>query len=184
MSQNLHGPAQPWILIAVIAVQALCAAIFLGDMFADLAGMDTGNTGPAEGPHAYIEGLAAIALLAAIVIETRILMWLLRRKAQLEESLSAAQAAVQDIISAEFANWRLTPAELDVATFLVKGLSTAEIAAMRGSAEGTVKAQLNAIYRKSGTSNRAELMSLLIDTLMGQRQPAGSAETDASPRTV
>ena len=105
------------------------------------------------------------------MIETRILMWLLRRKAHLEESLNAAQAAVQDVIDAEFANWGLTPAELDVATnFLVKGLSTAEIAAMRGSAEGTVKAQLNAIYRKSGTGNRAELMSLLIDTMMGQRQ--------------
>ncbi|OBY28216.1 helix-turn-helix transcriptional regulator [Leisingera sp. JC1] len=170
MSQNRQDPAQPWILIAVIAVQALCAAVFLGDMIADLSGMEAAETEQGEGPHAYVEGLAAVALLAAIVIETRILMWLMRRKAHLEESLNSAQAAVQEVIDAEFANWSLTPAELDVATFLVKGLSTSEIAAMRGSAEGTVKAQLNAIYRKSGTGNRAELMSLLIDTLMGRRQ--------------
>ncbi|KIC08215.1 LuxR family transcriptional regulator [Leisingera sp. ANG-M1] len=170
MSQNRQDPAKPWILIAVIAVQALCAAVFLGDMFADLGGLEGAEPEQGEGPHAYVEGLAAIALLAAIVIEVRILLWLLRRKAHLEESLSSAQAAVQDVIDAEFANWGLTPAELDVANFLVKGLSTAEIAAMRGSAEGTVKAQLNAIYRKSGTSNRSELMSLMIDTMMGQRQ--------------
>ncbi len=170
MNPNRQDPAKPWILIAVIAVQALCAAVFLGDMVADLSGMEAAEAEQGEGPHAYIEGLAALALAAAIVIETRILMWLLRRKAHLEETLNAAQAAVQDVINAEFANWNLTPAELDVATFLVKGLSTAEIAAMRGSAEGTIKAQLNAIYRKSGTANRAELMSLLIDTMMGQRQ--------------
>ncbi|MBY6065930.1 helix-turn-helix transcriptional regulator [Leisingera aquaemixtae] len=171
MRPHRQDPARPWILIAVIAVQALCAAVFLGDMIADLGGLEAGEAEHGEGPHAYIEGLAALALAAAIVIETRILLWLLRRKAHLEETLNAAQAAVQDVIDAEFANWGLTPAELDVATFLVKGLSTAEIAAMRGSAEGTVKAQLNAIYRKSGTGNRAELMSLLIDTMMGQRQP-------------
>ena len=179
MPSNRHGPAKPWILIAVIAVQALCAAVFLGDMFADLSGMEAGEAAQGEGPHAYVEGLAAVALLAAIVIEVRILMWLLRRKAHLEDSLSSAQAAVQDVIDAEFANWGLTPAELDVANFLVKGLPTAEIAAMRGSAEGTVKAQLNAIYRKSGTSNRAELMSLLIDTMMGQRQAEPAADTAA-----
>lgn len=180
MRPNRHGPAKPWILIAVIAVQALCAAVFLGDMFADLGGLEAAEPQQGEGPHAYIEGLAAIALLAAIVIEVRNLLWLLRRKAHLEESLSSAQAAVQDVIDTEFASWGLTPAELDVATFLVKGLSTAEIATMRGSAEGTVKAQLNAIYRKSGTGNRAELMSLLIDTMMGQRQAGPEAEAAAS----
>ncbi|MCF6432826.1 helix-turn-helix transcriptional regulator [Leisingera sp. MMG026] len=179
MRQNRQDPARPWILIAVIAVQALCAAVFLGDMAADLGGLEGAESDPGEGPHAYIEGLAAIALVAAIVIETRILMRLMRRKAHLEDNLSAAQAAVQDVINAEFANWALTPAELDVAAFLVKGMSTAEIAALRGSAAGTVKAQLNAIYRKSGTGNRAELMSLLIDTMMGQRQPAAGQDPAA-----
>lgn len=176
-----NGPAQPWVLIAVIAVQAICAAVFLGDVIADLSGLEAGEAEAGERGHTYIEGLAALALTAAIVIETRILMWLLRRKAHLEESLSAAQAAVQDVINTEFAAWGLTPAELDVANFLVKGLSTSEIAAMRGSAEGTVKAQLNAIYRKSGTASRAELMSLLIDTMMGQRQPGRGEGTAARP---
>jgi DNA-binding NarL/FixJ family response regulator len=60
----------------------------------------------------------------------------------------------------------LTPSEADVANFLVKGLGIAEIAQMRGSAEGTIKSHLNSIYRKSGTHNRGEVLSLIIDSLM------------------
>ena len=162
----MSDPARPLVLILVIAAQAFCAAVFLGDIIGDLAGR--GEEGP-EGKHAYIEALATFALIAAIIVELRILLWLLRRKAHLEQALSTAQSAVQEVINSELEAWQLTPAEKDVANFLIKGLSTGEIATMRGSAEGTVKAQLNAIYRKSGSSSRAELMSQLIDTLMGRR---------------
>ena len=164
MTNSRFDPAQPSVLIALIVVQSICAAIFLGDIIADLLMPGAMNT---EGPHAAIEAIATFGLIAAIVVEVRILMWLLRRKAHLEQSLKSAQGAIQEVIDTEFSAWNLTPAERDVATFLVKGLSTGEIAQMRGSAQGTVKAQLNAIYRKSGSGNRAELMSLLIDTLMG-----------------
>ena len=41
----------------------------------------------------------------------------------------------------------LSPAERDVALFQIKGLSVAEIAALRGTSEGTVKAQAAAIVR-------------------------------------
>ena len=56
--------------------------------------------------------------------------------------------------------------EADVALFAIKGLSTAEIAALRQTSEGTVKAQTNAIYRKAGVSGRSQLLSLLIEDLM------------------
>ena len=173
MSSSRTDPAKPTVLIALIVVQSICAAIFLGDIVADLWMPDAMET---EGRHAFIEAIATLGLIAAIAVEGRILMWLLRRKAHLEDSLRSAQGAIQEVIDAEFTAWGLTPAERDVATFLVKGLSTAEIAQMRGSAEGTVKAQLNAIYRKSGSANRSELMSLLIDTLMGQRPEPSAAE--------
>ncbi|MFY0311703.1 hypothetical protein ACFMBG_17570 [Leisingera sp. D0M16] len=39
MRQNRQDPAKPWILIAIIAVQPLCAAVFLGGMIADPAGL-------------------------------------------------------------------------------------------------------------------------------------------------
>lgn len=37
---------------------------------------------------------------------------------------------------------------------------------MRGTAEGTVKAQLNSIYRKSGARNRSDLMSQILDAMI------------------
>lgn len=159
------SPVTSGVLIGLITVQSFSATIFLGDLLADIQAGEFG-TG-ADGRHFWLEAIGTLSLIAAIIVETRILMWLLRRQAHLENSLRTAQGAIQDVIDTEFAAWRLTPAEQDVANFLVKGLSTAEIARMRGSAEGTVKAQLNAIYRKSGASNRAEMLSLLIDNLMG-----------------
>jgi hypothetical protein len=55
-----------------------------------------------------------------------------------------------------------------VALFAIKGLTTAEIAALRGTSEGTVKAQTNAIYRKAGVTGRPQLLSLFIDELIGE----------------
>ena len=159
-------PARPAILVPLIVVQSLCAIVFLGDIIGDVLVPDVGED---EGRHVVIEILATFGLIAAIFFEIRILRRLMQHKARLETALSDAQSAVFDVIEAQFDLWALSPAERDGATFLVKGLSTAEIADMRGSKEGTVKAQLNAIYRKSGCANRSEVMSQLIDTLMGRR---------------
>ena len=62
--------------------------------------------------------------------------------------------------------WGLTAAERDVAMFSLKGLSLQEIAALRRTSEGTVKAQTNAIYRKAGVNGRPQLLSLFIEELM------------------
>jgi DNA-binding CsgD family transcriptional regulator len=58
--------------------------------------------------------------------------------------------------------------EYTVTLSLIKGCEIPEIARLRGCAEGTVKAHLNAIYRKADVSGRAALVSLLIEDLMGQ----------------
>ncbi len=165
----------PLVLIGLITVQSFCAVFFLGDVIGDFRAL-----GSWSGSHVHlsIETVATFSLMAAIGVEVKYLLYLLRRQSRLEDSLRLASAAIHDVIEAEFDSWHLTPAEQDVATFLVKGLSTGEIAEMRGSAEGTVKAHLNAIYRKSGTRNRAEMLSVLIDTLMGRPErdgPAGAA---------
>lgn len=74
------------------------------------------------------------------------------------------------MIEDHFHTWGLTRSELDIAWFTVKGFSMAEVARLRGSAEGTVKSHLNAIYRKAGVTSRDELLSLLIEDLMGETQ--------------
>ena len=52
--------------------------------------------------------------------------------------------------------------------FAIKGMSLQEIAALRDTSEGTVKAQTNAIYRKAGVKGRAQLLSLFVEDLMGE----------------
>lgn len=86
-----------------------------------------------------------------------------------EEQLRIASAAFTDMPEDQFTDWRLTPAERDVALFAIKGLSTAEIAALRETSQGTVKAQTDAIYRKAGASGRAPFLSLFIEDLLANR---------------
>jgi hypothetical protein len=61
-----------------------------------------------------------------------------------------------------------------VALFAIKGLSTQEIAALRATSEGTVKAQTNAIYRKAGVNGRPQLLSLFIEDLLDAGAPPAS----------
>jgi len=154
---------KPLALIALIAVQSLCAAFFLWDVVDDL-GPD--GLRALANLHIAIETTAALALVSAIVYEVRALMALLRRKAHLENQVSIAAGAFHDIMLEHFQSWGLTAAEQDVAGFTIKGLSIAEIAEMRGAAEGTVKSQLNAIYRKAGVPGRGALLGILVDDLM------------------
>jgi DNA-binding CsgD family transcriptional regulator len=161
----------PLALMALIAVQIVCAAFFMADLVADYREAALSPAGEASF-HLPIEAVATFSLLAAVAFETRYVIGLLRRKADLERSVAVASGVVHDVIEAHFEVWGLSPSERDVAMFLVKGLNTAEIAEMRGSAEGTIKAHLNGIYRKSGTRSRAEMLSVLIDSLMaGEKGP-------------
>ena len=154
------GPAA---LLALIAVQTLCSIFFLWDVAADLR---PNGIRALANLHIAVEAGAALALMSAIAFEVRALMRLLRRKAHLEEQVSITAGALHDIIESYFTRWGLSPAEQDVAMFTIKGFSIAEIASLRGSAEGTVKSQLGAIYRKAGLSGRSALLGLLIDDLL------------------
>ena len=155
-----------WGLALLMAMQGICALFFIVDVFADIA---IGGGVLHLTPHVVFETLATVTLIAAIVLEGRLFLQLLRQRERLERDLAVAAAEVHEVIHAQFADWRLSPAESDVAMFLVKGLGTAEIAEMRGSAEGTVKAHFNAVFRKAGVHSRAELLSLLIDHILAGR---------------
>lgn len=158
-------------LAALIAVQAASAVFFLADGVKDVAA-----TGRLEVSfYLAMELAASVTLIIAVVIEARLLIWMLHRHAHMERSLSAAARGLHDIMEGMFEAWGLTPSEQDIATFLVKGSDIAEIARLRGSAEGTVKAHLNAIYRKAGVSGRPALLSLLIEDLMAVAPLHGKA---------
>lgn len=146
--------------IALIAVQGFCAAIFITDAISDILFRSEHDW------HLVVEITASIALIVAIVFETRNLLELLQRKANLERTLKNASIAVHAVIDVKFSEWSFSPSERDVAGLIVKGLSTAEIAKVRGTAEGTVKAQLNSIYRKADARSRSDLMSQILDAMI------------------
>lgn len=148
-------------LIALIAVQGVCAIFYLFDV-----AIDFGE--PGADAHTVLELIVTGALLSGVLGMSWQLRALLRRQRRIEGEIRAASGALYEVLQEYFAEWRLTPAERDVALFSFKGLSIAEIAAARETAEGTVKAQLNAIYRKAGVSGRPQLLSLCIETLLGE----------------
>lgn len=153
-------------LLILIFVQVICTIFFATDVVTDFAESGLPSSGRY---HLIVEAVATLSLCAAIALEVRYILNLLRRKAHLEKSASIATMAVFDIIESHFDAWQLTPSERDIAMFLVKGFTIPEIAAMRGNAEGTIKSHLNAIYRKSGTHSRGDLLSGIIDSLMAER---------------
>jgi DNA-binding CsgD family transcriptional regulator len=150
----------PALIMGIIAAQVVCASVFLVDVMKDVAELGGPDWGLVP------EALASLALFMGIGFEAVFLVHLLRRKASLERSVGLASSALQGVIENHFDEWKLTASERDVAGLMVKGLSIAEIAGVRGSAEGTVKAHLNGIYRKANARNRAEVLSLIMDTLI------------------
>lgn len=151
-------------LSIILALQALACTFFL----ADLAG-DVLTDGP--GFHLLIEGLAAAALLVAIVlgaVQVRNLIAAARRD---EAAVATAQGALADLIRLRFEDWQLTVAEADVALFALKGFDIGEIAGFRGSAAGTVRAQLARVYAKAGVDSRSGLIAMFLDDLIAFPPP-------------
>lgn len=163
-------------LIGLILTQSICALFFLSDVVNDAYWM--GWVAFRGSWHLTIEALATLALILGIIVEARYLMQLLRRQSRIERGLNIASGALHTLMDEMFSDWKLTPAEQDVAGFTLKGYSIREIADLRGSREGTIKAQLNAIYRKADVENRGQLVSLLIEDLM--HAPLIKQETAAS----
>jgi DNA-binding CsgD family transcriptional regulator len=119
-----------------------------------------------------LEIWAAFGLVIGLVLGGFALRRAFRERNMAEERLRRASGAFMTLLAERFDEWALTPAEKDVALFAIKGMSTSEIAGLRNTSEGTVKAQTNAIYRKAGVSGRSQLLSLFIEDLM--RDDAGS----------
>ena len=164
----------PGPVIALLAFQIFCTLVFLWDVTTDFW-----NAGWSllSDMKLLPELFAAIGLGLATVFVGIVLKRMLVRQARLEKGLAVASGALAGLIEGYFTAWGLTGAEQDVATFTIKGYSIAEIAGLRGSAEGTIKTHLNAIYRKADVTGRAQLTSLLIEDLM--RAPLLVAEADA-----
>jgi DNA-binding CsgD family transcriptional regulator len=149
------------VLAVIICIQSLCGLFFLGDVIADFFSDEHMDT-----VHLVTETVAAFALIAGVIYLMIELRQLLARFDQMETGLRVARGEVVEIIETHFSQWRLSPAERDVALLLLKGVDNESIAALRGTAKGTVRAQSAAIYTKAGVDGRAQLISLFLEELL------------------
>ena len=160
-SKGLSDHTIRLVINALIALQLFSALYFLGDFVTDLfVGNDSAR-------HVFIEGLAVLCLLIGIYFSIRERRRLLSRNQQMESQLQIASGAFRELLDSFFDKWKLTPSEQEIALLTIKGFSNAEIADLRNTREGTVKAQSNAIFRKAGVSGRPQLLSHFIDELVG-----------------
>lgn len=154
-----HG----YFLIVLMIIQAGCAAFFVYDVSHDLI-EGHGAAGPV---YLATETVATLSFLFAIALEWRLFRSIREDYQSAERIKQVATGQLSEMMKDYFSRWTLTASEADVAELTIKGCGISEIAILRNCREGTVKAHLNAIYRKSGTSGRHELVSLIIEDLMG-----------------
>ncbi len=169
---------QRYALITLMALQAACTVFFVFDIVQDYAALPPGQI---VSLHLSFELVANLGLVAALLVEWRVLRALLARQKATEKTLAVAAGSLHDVIEGYFAEWGLTPAEADVAHFTIKGFSVAEVARLRRSSDGTVKSQLNSIYRKSGLTGRTQLVSLLIEDLLQSPDDRGAPPVRTRP---
>lgn len=165
-------------ILVVLVVQALCAVFFVSDILSSLFGLY--SRAIAWEIRELLEIGAAVGLILGLVLGALMLRVTLRERNMAQEKLRRASGAFMELLEERFADWGLTPAERDVALFAIKGMSTAEIAALRNTSEGTVKAQTNAIYRKAGVSGRPQLLSLFIEDLLEETPVPSADKADAA----
>ena len=161
-------------LFLVVAVQVLCSLFFVWDIAAGVVGLR--REPMSWETRELIEIGASVGLVLGVGLGAALLVRALRRNRVMESQLRQLSGAFAELLEERFAEWGLTRAERDVAWFTIKGLSIAEIARLRHTSEGTVKAHSNAIYRKAQVSGRTQLVSLFIEDLMGG-EPPGQAPT-------
>jgi DNA-binding CsgD family transcriptional regulator len=162
------GRRQTAALSAFLVVQTLGTVFFVGDVIGDLI-EDPGSV------HFIVEaGVTALLVLGILfgAFALRRTIELLRAQ---EAALDVARGALAQVVEAQFQEWALTPAERDVAFLALKGLDVAEIAELRGAAQGTVRAQLTRIYAKAGVSGRAQFAAFFVEDLLGQGVTASGA---------
>lgn len=152
------------VFIVLVVTQALCVLFFLSDIL--LTAFAIYPRPLSWSLREMMEMGAILGLILGLVFGTMLVRRIFRDLRQAEARLARAGTAFQDLLEMRFGEWGLTGAERDVAVFAIKGLTVPEIARMRETSEGTVKAQTAAIYRKAGVSGRPQLLSLFIEDMM------------------
>ncbi len=148
----------------ILMLQALGALFFILDLWSEVLQLRTTPI-----PYDYqeiIQILASVSLVIGLVTSIGYFRHSQRNLRSMRRQIDVASGNFRDHLDACFSNWNLSPSERDVCICAMKGFSNGEVADMRGTSAATVKTQMNAVYRKSGFSTRAQLISFLVEELL------------------
>lgn len=165
----------------VSGVQLLCGVVLAVDVGVELHDELLGETRISTGMilHLLFETVATVALFVGFALTWRQILHL-RRAAEGEAAkLHNLRGDFDTLLHQRFADWGLSRAETDIALLSLRGMKIAEIARMRDTREGTIRAQLSTIFRKSGMTSRTELLAYFMDEFLQH-----GAQTDDCPDTA
>ena len=152
------------ILWFIVGIQVICASAFVVILTLSILGVDWGAT--SWQMREALEIAASLGLILGAVLGVRTVLTARNNQMKAEEALRSASGAFAQVVDEKFQSWNLTKAEHDVAWLVIKGFSTKETADLRGTTEGTIKAQCNAIYRKAEVTGRAQLLAFMVEDLL------------------
>lgn len=155
--------SRTYVLWSLFALLSICCAYFLMDTAWDIF-WPTAINPVAESD--VLEALVTLALFLCLIYTGTELRALLNRHDQLEDQIKVASGAFTEVMEARFSSWSLTSAEREIAILAIKGFSIAEMADIRDTKQGTVKAQCASVYRKADVAGRLQLLSIFLDDLM------------------
>lgn len=163
MTQSPNKSQRINILWLGMVLSTVCTVFFAMDIFGDMV-LD--REFPTQNTHHIAELFVVVLSLVSFVFHFRELKRFFKQHRKTRHQVRVASGEFAQVIETLFTEWELTPAEKDVAIYLIKGMSFADIATIRNAKEGTVKAQSNALYRKAGVKGCHELLALFLDELL------------------
>ena len=154
----------PFVVWGLVTVQLVCGAYFLWEILASVFGLPTLPLRWQTREFVEIGASLGLVLGAGLGVQLALVAGRETRRATTARRVTSGEFT--QVVQDYFAKLALTPAETEVAWFLLKGMSITEIAGLRDTREGTVKAQCTGIYRKAGVTGKSQLFSLLVEDVL------------------
>lgn len=156
--------SRAWVVWTLVIFQCLCGAYFLWEILASLLGIP--SIPLRWNMRELVEAGASIGLILGAILGVRLALVAQNATHRAETARRITSGEFASVVDRYFADLSLTRAETEIAWFVLKGMSLAEIAALRQTRIGTVKAQCTAIYKKAGVTGKSQLFSQLVEDVL------------------
>ena len=155
------------VILALNVIQVLCVFGFAADLWLEFPEPRAWlSLGYEDLAHVGSEGLLLSLTLLGFALARYVMRLLHNDRSLLDHRLTSLRGEFDRLLHERFDHWKLTHAQRDVALLTLRGLRLSDIAAARGSAEGTVKAHLGAVFRAAGVRTRSELVGLFMEEFL------------------